>query len=201
MKLRAVPFISVNNPPTSTRPSACNASAYTGLFAPTNVSNEVSSEPSAFKRAMKLRLVPLTRVNKPPITTRPSGCTTSEPTVSLAPPLVPLPVLKVKSTDPSRFNRATRLAFAPLSTLKFPPTTALPINSGTAGLVLMPIACTTVALELTPNVRSIVPSSLSCAMRSRNCPFTTLKSPAMIERSAAPPLAPATALEGITVPV
>ena len=130
------------------------------------------------------------------MTTRPSGCTTSAPTESLA----PVPVLKVKSAEPSRFNRATRLALAPFSTLKLPPTTVLPMSDGTAGLVLMPMACTTVGLALTPNVRSIEPSSLSCAMRSRNWPFTSPKSPAMIERSAPPPIW-VTMFEGTRLPV
>ena len=75
----------VNPPPTTTLPSACNASALTMLFAPTEVANVRSSVPSARTRARLPRSVALTESNWPANKTAPSDCTATERSEPLLP--------------------------------------------------------------------------------------------------------------------
>ena len=133
-KFRAVPFRVVKSPPTKTLPSDCNAKASTVLFAPMDVSKPVSSEPLTLSLASRPRLVPLKLVKKPPTITRPSGWTKTALIVSVA----PVPMLKPRSSEPSRLSRASRRTFAPLSTVKLPTTTDLPSRFGNDRLVFKP---------------------------------------------------------------
>ena len=66
-RLRDVPLKLVKSPPIKILPSDCTARVNTGPFAPApEARKELSSEPSAFKRAMLLRAVPLMLAKLPP---------------------------------------------------------------------------------------------------------------------------------------
>ena len=138
MRLRAMPLMVVKSPATITRPSAgWIATAYTGLSAPEPGSNDTSSEPSRFNRAIRPRTTPLMLVNCPPMTVRPSSVGWAElvwiaraNTASSGP--LPRLVKVVVSTVPSTFRRAMRLRVTPSTPVKLPPIIHLPFTAGAA---------------------------------------------------------------------
>ena len=110
------------SPPMITLKSFCTATARTGPSGPAPGSKVVSSEPSKLSRAMKLRFVPLARVNRPPSTTRPLFCTTTE----LTKLFTPRPTLKFVSAEPSWLSRAMFVRPKLPTVVKRPPMTTLP---------------------------------------------------------------------------
>ena len=119
----ATPLVATNAPPTRILPSVCRSRAYTDPLAirlpPPNVGSTV---PSPFKRPIRLTRRPAMVANSPPMTTFPSGCNTRART----PPLGPVPVVKVGSSVPSAFSRATKLRLVWLTTVNKPPSTTRP---------------------------------------------------------------------------
>src|SRR5437588_162094 len=106
-------------------PSDCTARAFTLKFGPVPGLKEGSMEPSAFRRAMLLRAVPLMLVKEPPSTIFPSDCTMRACTW----PNVPLACglgLKEVSSEPSVFRRATPSRAVPLTLVKEPKTMVFP---------------------------------------------------------------------------
>ena len=113
-----------------------------------------SNVPSAFKRATKLRVVPLTVVNGPPISTLPSDCTAIWFTEEFGPE----PELKLVSKLPSAFSRPIKLRDTPFSVVKNPPTR-------TFASVCTPTAFTqSLAPVLESNPVSTLPSVFNRAM-------------------------------------
>src|SRR5713226_643916 len=125
MRLRAVPLTLVKEPPIRIFPSDCRVIARTCLSVPDPGLKEVSREPSAFKRAMLLRAVPLTLVKVPPMRIFPSDCTATACTWPIAPLACGLG-LKEVSSEPSAFRRAMPSRAVPLMLLNEPNTMILP---------------------------------------------------------------------------
>ena len=171
----AIPSTVVNSPPMIARPSGCNTSARTAPFGPRPREKPVSSEPSAFRRAMKFRLVPFTRVNRPPSTTRPSFCTATAFT------RLSTCATKFVSGVPSVFTRATLVRATPPTEVKRPPKTALPVKKP---LVRTRDTERTDALDPakprapTLNPASSEPSGFSRTRLERLLPSKAVKSPA-----------------------
>ena len=128
---RVIPFLVnplnvTNAPPTKIAPSGCTTIAVTRRSAPVPALKLASSEPSAFKRAIRLRLVtPLTAVKSPPIKILPSGCTAMAYTAPTVP--LPLAALNPPSTEPSAFRRTMPCTDAPLKLKNWPPTRICPL--------------------------------------------------------------------------
>src|ERR1035437_6723365 len=96
-----VPWLKL--PPIITALLVCTATASTDPLMVLVGRKLPSTVPLEFKRAMRVRAVPLIDVKSPPMTMRPSVCTTSDQTVLET----PLPVLKnVVSSEPSEKRRA-----------------------------------------------------------------------------------------------
>ena len=160
------PLVAANAPATRMRPSGCNRSANTEPEASTLPPRKVpSTEPSPFNRASRWLGMPATAVKSPPMIVRPSGCNTRART----PPFGPVPVAKVVSSVPSKFSRATKLRFVPLTTVNRPPSTT------------RPLFCTATALTrlstLATKFVSGVPSELTRARLVRPTPPTVSNSP------------------------
>ena len=114
-------------PPISTLPSACTAKLNTPPGPPLALgSKPMSREPSAWSRAMRLRVVAVAAplgwrvVKVPPSSTLPSGCTAMLKTLLLA------LGLKSMSSVPSALSRAMRLRSTPSTVVKEPPSSTLP---------------------------------------------------------------------------
>ena len=80
----------------------------------------VSSVPSAFTRAIKLRVTPPTVVNEPPSKIFPSDCTAIDETVLFVFGLKPV------SSVPSAFRRAMPMRVTPPTVVNCPPSKIFP---------------------------------------------------------------------------
>src|SRR5262245_27814895 len=94
----------------STLPSGCRASPDTSASAPRPDAKLESRPPSALSRAMLLRNEPFAPLNHPPISTLPSGCSSTARTIG-DPPVSPtksLPAVgsNVRSSEPGWAERA-----------------------------------------------------------------------------------------------
>ena len=116
--------------------------------------NELSSEPSALRRAMRERFVPSTSVNEPAMTMRPVSvaggtwlvCSAMEETVLFGP--VPSRLKMVVLTEPSGLSMATRLRGRPSIAVKSPPMRYRP---------LIPCAGSALAMNVTASTLSFGP--------------------------------------------
>lgn len=158
MRLWVTRFTVAKPPPMRILPSASNAIAAAAAGISGWVPLSVSTDPSTFRRARRVRLkVPLLAlmlVKVPLIQILPSGCTATAVT-----PPTGVTAEKVVSTVPSAFSRATYCRVTPLIVVKVPPMTILPSDC-------MAIAAT-LALRLKvcalPKVVSTAPAARPCA--------------------------------------
>ena len=167
-RLALAPLTLVKSPPITSFPSACTSNACTVALAPTKPKRKVGSRvPSAFRRTTFCRA---DTVKLPARSTLPSACTA---TARTGPPTAG--GVKVRSSVPSAFSRATRLRTVPLTVVKLPPMTTLPTLAEKSGLALASRATAlTAASAPAPtfrNVGSSVPSTLRRSTRPRAVPL------------------------------
>src|SRR5450755_1058721 len=102
-QLGKVPWLKL--PPTITALLVCTANARTELLMVLVGRKLPSTVPLEFKRAIRVRAVPLIEVKSPPMTMRPSACKAIDQTLLETP--LPVPK-KVESSVPSENRRASR---------------------------------------------------------------------------------------------
>ena len=122
MLVRTTPSTELKLPTITMRPNWSVAMPRTGASAPEPGLKVASTEPSALSRAMKFRLLPLTRVKSPPMSTLPSFWRCSAKTELSVPGLL----MNEVSTVPSRFSRTRLPRVAAPTVSNDPPTTNLP---------------------------------------------------------------------------
>ena len=93
-------------------------------FKPAPMEKVLSIDPSALSRARRVEGVPLKEPKLPPTRIFPSGCSASDQTGAS----IPVPGLKVASSDPFSFKRAIRFWLTLLNAVKRPPTIIFPLG-------------------------------------------------------------------------